>query len=590
MLAVGHGLAVVVRSGDGRTLLYDSGRMGDPHVGRRLIAPALWELGVTRLDIVILSHADSDHYNGLPDLLARFPIGEVLIPPGFANEANPGAVALIEDVRAEGIPVRTVVDGFERNLGDDVSLAVLHPPEAGLSGTSDNARSIVLAVESVGRTFLITGDLAGHGLTDLTARRPFPIDAFLAPHHGGQTSNPTWLYDWARPALVVSSQRRPMSGTRDALETIEDGSIQVRRTWTRGAIRLRWTLDGLVADGFLDRPAPFPKGQRPIMASFGSIMPGSATLVAMAGLVVGLIAVATLAVVEFGAWMLVMPRRSLSLPDDDPYPGEPIRATAPDGTRLAGTWHGHADSDGRTLLLLHGLAEHRQTMRARADGVYARGWNVAVLDARAYGDSGGELASFGGREVADLRAWIDAVADRVGPGLHLAVWGRSMGAGVAVRAASDDDRVMALVLEAPYIDLHQTAANLIGRYRIPASRTFATLVLRRARRLTGVSLHRPRPIDAAASVTIPTLILRGTRDALVSEAETTKLAETLRGTVERIEVEGARHSKVLDVGGPDLIARVGGFLDRTVQESVSSIDSRNVAKAASGSFCSESDH
>jgi competence protein ComEC len=569
VLAVGHGLAVVVRSGDGRTLLYDSGRMGDPHVGRRLIAPALWERRVTRLDAVILSHADSDHYNGLPDLLERFSIGEVLIPPGFVGETNPGTVGLIEGVIAQGIPVRTIAEGERWTLGDDLALSVIHPPRSAPSDTSDNARSIVLDVESAGRRILLTGDLEGPGLAQLTARRSSPIDVFLAPHHGGRASNPTWLYDWAQPSLVVSSQRKPMPGTRDALDSVESESLPVWRTWIRGAIRLRWTPTGLSADGFLGSPdhpsqsSLSPMDRPRIMASSVASLPGSPILIALAGLILGLVAVAILAVVEFGAWILVTPRRSLALPENDPYPGEPIHINAADGTRLAGTWHGHPDADGRTLLLLHGLAEHRQTMRARADGIYARGWNVAVFDARAYGDSGGHLASFGGREVADLRRWIDSIADRVGPGLRLALWGRSMGAGVALRTAAQDDRIKALVLEAPYIDLHQTAVTLIRRYRIPASKTFATLVLRRARRIAGVSLHQPRPIDAAASVSIPSLILRGTHDGLVSDAETAQLAATLRGPVERIEITGARHSKVLEVGGPDLITRVGNFLDQS---------------------------
>ena len=39
VLAVGHGLAVIIRTPDGQTLLYDCGGMGDPAVGRRIIAP-----------------------------------------------------------------------------------------------------------------------------------------------------------------------------------------------------------------------------------------------------------------------------------------------------------------------------------------------------------------------------------------------------------------------------------------------------------------------------------------------------------------------------------------------------------------------
>jgi competence protein ComEC len=59
LLAIGHGLAVLFQLPDGRALLYDCGRMGDPRVGRRIIAPALWSRGVTRLDSVYLSHADA---------------------------------------------------------------------------------------------------------------------------------------------------------------------------------------------------------------------------------------------------------------------------------------------------------------------------------------------------------------------------------------------------------------------------------------------------------------------------------------------------------------------------------------------------
>ena len=558
VLAVGHGLSVVVRSGDGRALLYDAGRMSDPRVGRRLIAPALWARGVSRLEAVILSHADMDHYDGLPDLLDRFTIGAVLVPPGFEGEANPGAGALLDRVRSRQIPVRTIAEGDHWTLGRDVALSVLLPPVAIRAGAKDNERSVVLAVDSEGRRLLLTGDLEGVGLLELVAKPAPTVDALLAPHHGGKAANPRWLYDWARPALVVASQRRP-SG-RDALDLVADRGIPVLRTWDRGAVRLRWTGAGLAADGYLDGLRPSPTPSRPEGRPMS--LAASPTFVAVACLAAGLLAVVVMAVVEFGAWILVTPGRSLTLPADDPYPGEPIGVEAPDGVHLAGTWHGHPDAGGRTLLLLHGLAEGRQMMRARADGIFARGWNVAVLDARAYGDSGGHHASFGGREVDDLRLWIDAVAARVGPGLRLAAWGRSMGAGVALRAAADDPRLRALVLEAPYIDLHRTATTLIKRYRLPASGPLAALVLRRARRLAGVSLHRPRPIDIAPRVTVPVLILRGTADALVSGPETDLLASALGGPVERVDVEGARHSKIVDVGGPGLIDRVGEFLDR----------------------------
>lgn len=251
VLAVGHGLAVIIRTSDGGTILYDCGRMHDPSVGRRIVAPALWDRGVSRIDAVVLSHADSDHYNGLPDILERFSIKEVRVPPGFASPANPGAVQLLETVRAHGVPIRTMAEG-EQWEAAGTRFSVWHPPESFSLSTSDNARSIVLDVESAGRHLLLTGDLELEGMSRLLGRPAFPVDAILSPHHGGRSANPESLYTWARPSLVVVSQRPPAVGTRDPLEALEPRGIPLMRTWQRGAIRLRWEPDRLTARGVLD--------------------------------------------------------------------------------------------------------------------------------------------------------------------------------------------------------------------------------------------------------------------------------------------------------------------------------------------------
>ena len=199
LLAIGHGLAVVLQLPDGRAILYDCGRMGDPRVGRRIIAPVLWSLGLTRIDSVYLSHADQDHYNALPDLLDRFQIGELVIPPGFATEQNPGASLLLDQVRTRGIPVRTIAAPSTWNQGS-TQFTVLHPPPDWHPETPDNARSLVLDVAHGGRHLLLTGDLDQLGLVELVAQtQPEPIDLMLAPHHGGSLPIPPGSITWARP-------------------------------------------------------------------------------------------------------------------------------------------------------------------------------------------------------------------------------------------------------------------------------------------------------------------------------------------------------------------------------------------------------
>ncbi len=76
-LAVGHGGCTVLEAPDGRTLLYDAGALGGPEGDRPPNLAFLWHRGISRIDEVFLSHADLDHFNGLPALLDRFAVGQV---------------------------------------------------------------------------------------------------------------------------------------------------------------------------------------------------------------------------------------------------------------------------------------------------------------------------------------------------------------------------------------------------------------------------------------------------------------------------------------------------------------------------------
>ena len=553
VLAVGHGLATLVRAPDGRAILYDCGKLADPGVGRRIVAPALWARGVRRLDAVILSHADSDHYDGLPDLLDRVPVGAVLVPPGFAGAANPGAVALAEAIRARGVPLRTIAAGDRVEFGRDADLTVLHPPADWRPGTSsDNARSVVLDVASGGRHLLLTGDLEGPGLAALLAEhRPAP-DALLSPHHGGRTANPPALYRWADRATVLVSQRRGGAGARDPLAPLEARGVPVLRTWQRGAIRLRWSPSGLAAAGFLDT-APALAMAIPDFERIG---------VGLLGLALGGSACFALAVVEWGAWTLVVPgRKGLGADPAFPPPWEPIEARAADGVALRGHWR-PAEGPARGLaLLLHGFGERGEALRGRAEALASLGWSIAVPDARGQGLSGGDRMSFGGREAGDARAWLDALADRLPPGRPVVAWGRSMGAAIALRAAADP-RLSALILEAPYPDLADAVASVLRRLRIPLSRAWAGPMLRRAGWIAGAPLASPRPVDVAPSVRLPVLILHGSDDPLVPLAEARRLADAFPGPAELVEVEGARHQDVFEVGGAELAGRIAEFLGR----------------------------
>jgi len=266
-----------------------------------------------------------------------------------------------------------------------------------------------------------------------------------------------------------------------------------------------------------------------------------------------------LAVIEWGAWTLVLPGRRLTTPESQAFPWESIEIRASDDIVLSGVFHESKKTSNLAAVLIHGFGEDRSAMLERAELLMKRDWNVAAIDARGRGRSEGDRTSFGGREADDLRAWLDALSCRLGTNPRFVAWGRSMGAAVAIRAAVEDSRIVALVLESPYADLRVTVAAWLRRWRL--SRHFVGPMLRRARRLAGVSLHQPRPIDMAPLVKIPVLILHGSADPIVSQSEMQRLATAFAGPVEVIVISEAAHHNVLSAGGEDLSKRVETWIN-----------------------------
>jgi alpha-beta hydrolase superfamily lysophospholipase len=357
-------------------------------------------------------------------------------------------------------------------------------------------------------------------------------------------------------------------GTRDALAPIAAQGTPLLRTWQRGAVRLAWSENQITSRGFRDERASREEFSH--LPFFMNVIAFSIPaawmhgLVAVLGFGLGLAFCLSLLVVEWGAWALVAPGRRLGVPEPDPVLGEPIEARGFDGVRLAGLWHPAEPPTGRTVLLVHGFAEDPSTLHNRVEALVRHGWNVATLDQRGHGRSGGARTSFGGRESDDLRAWLDVVAERVGPTFRPAAWGRSMGAAIATRAAADDSRLIALVLEAPYLDLETAIGGWLRRLRVPVTRLFARLIAHRAEGLAGVSLTRPRPLDLAPHVAAPTLIVHGAKDSLVPLADAQRLAAAFPHPAEVIEVAEAGHTNAIDIGGPVLLDRIAGFLDQAV--------------------------
>lgn len=239
-LSTGHGVAVLVEMPNGKTLLYDAGCLSGGTRATRAVRGALWHRGRTRLDAVVVSHADVDHFNGVPGLLKTIPIGRVLIAQSFLDFEQESVSTLCATAKAERAPIEILLAGDQLVLDRRVAIRVLHPGRR--RHDSDNANSIVLEIEYAGRRILLTGDIEKGGLDELLDLPPRKTDALLSPHHGSPSANPVRLAKWARPGFVVASGGKRVK--LDVLRKLYGAPTQVLSTHSGGAVTFEIHPDG----------------------------------------------------------------------------------------------------------------------------------------------------------------------------------------------------------------------------------------------------------------------------------------------------------------------------------------------------------
>ncbi|MBI3961728.1 MAG: ComEC family DNA internalization-related competence protein, partial [Deinococcus sp.] len=230
---VGQGDSTLLRL-PGATVLVDGG--GSPgysyDIGGQVLAPALRALGVRYLDVVIATHSDLDHLEGLVSLARSMPVGLLVL--GAAGANDPAYAPLVAAMPRT--PVRLVQRGEVWRMGV-ATLSFLNPPPRPYP-RSDNNNSVVLRLNYGQTSLLIAGDIEAAAESDI-APLAGPVAVLRVAHHGARTSStPGFLRQVQPQVAVVSVGKNPFGHPHPAVLARLAALGRVWRTDQDGAARL----------------------------------------------------------------------------------------------------------------------------------------------------------------------------------------------------------------------------------------------------------------------------------------------------------------------------------------------------------------
>jgi uncharacterized protein len=83
-----------------------------------------------------------------------------------------------------------------------------------------------------------------------------------------------------------------------------------------------------------------------------------------------------------------------------------VAIRAHDGVELKAWYIEPKSYNGRSVILLHGITDNREGVAGYGRIFLDQGYSILLPDARAHGESGGQLATYGIREADDVHQWI----------------------------------------------------------------------------------------------------------------------------------------------------------------------------------------
>jgi len=244
---VGQGDCIHIRTKGGKHILVDGGGHKDRDVGMEVLLPYLLKNRVPGIDIAVVTHLHTDHFDGIASLAREGMVKKIVLYEGYRSQEK--EILSLTGMKQENLIY--VRGGMLLSLDSWTRLHILGPParsreeyEKNLGDSEDeNKNSLVVMADIRGGKLLLTGDITWEGEEKLMEHNwDIRAEVLKVSHHGSKSSSGDGFLNRVRPGSAVIQVGRNYYGhpSREVLDRLEEREIPVFRTDLHGAVALRF--------------------------------------------------------------------------------------------------------------------------------------------------------------------------------------------------------------------------------------------------------------------------------------------------------------------------------------------------------------
>lgn len=212
MISIGQEEAMLLDINNKKIMVDVAGDiMGTSFSYDRTLREVLKNAGVSNIDIIFISHFDSDHYGNLIYLLDDFKVKNIC----FYKELAPEFIK--EEIISRGINYINPNNINGIDLGNDNYIKIVHRDK----DFDSNNSSLLFILKAHGTKTLFTGDIEREA-EDYYIDKLLKIDILKVPHHGSKTSSSINFLKKTMPKDAISSQGLNNSYGHPHEETLEN--------------------------------------------------------------------------------------------------------------------------------------------------------------------------------------------------------------------------------------------------------------------------------------------------------------------------------------------------------------------------------